>query len=67
MAHCKHASVKSSNAKGLPSPFISQDTVLGKIFGEFGEKPEIVSKNISFKLSLGMQVSYKFRFNQTHF
>lgn len=59
----KIASVKSSNAKGLPSPFIFLDSVLGKIFGDFGRKPEIISKNFNLKLSLGIQISYKFKFN----
>ena len=63
MTDYKYAHVKPSNAKGLCSSFIS----LGKIFGEFGEKPEIISKNINLKLSIGMWVSYKFKFNKIHF
>lgn len=48
--------MKSSEAKGLPSPFISQDIGFKNIFGDFGGKPEIISKNINLKLFLGMQV-----------
>ena len=59
--------VEPSDAKGLPSWFIPQDIVLRKLLGGFGEKPKIISKNINLKLSLGMQVSCKFRINHTHF
>lgn len=59
----KMASAKSSNIKGLPSSFIFLDIVLGKIFKDFVRKPEIVSKNFNLKLPLGIQISYKFKFN----
>lgn len=56
-----------SYAKGLPPPFIFQNIVLGEIFGEFGEKSQIISETINIKPSLEIQVSYKFKFNQIYF